>query len=186
MLGLGSDKSEALHRQIVDNCRGQFNSMLDCRQRSFLDYYKDWRYSNSYGVEVANFIGVCQCRDGYESNDNCLKIREDMRTPNGLPTVVRRIIHACLLQPAVDFNEVVDGINQAMTGATRFVAKGLVVYSLSADLLKELIQTLAEEGLSVDDETATQWIEFCRTRSRWFDSPESSEKYSHLYKPVFL
>ena len=172
-------------RTIVNNSTGHCNSMLGLPPRNFLKYYQDWKTEKSFGLEVAYYVGVCQGRDGYEFNDNCSDVMNDLRSPGAVPKNVRRIVHASLLKPELDLNEIAEEIDRVMTRSTRFVAKTLVDHSVLEETLTDLIETVDKCGLSVDGETAARWIEFCGKRSVSFDCPGSPEVFTHLYDPVF-
>ena len=174
-----------VHRMIVKNPDGFFNEMLGLPPRDFLSDYKDWKKENTFGSEVAYFLGAAQGRQGFEYNHCCSTTREQLQTRGATPRLVRRIVHSTLLKPEFDLNKLAREIDRAMTCPTLKVAMPLVNGALSIESVKELIQALQQHEIRIDSKTATRWVEFCGKRSAWFDSPGSSEKYAHLDEPVF-
>ena len=185
MLSLDDSEPREMYRMIYDNSSGQFNSMLACPERFFLDYHNNQKSDKSFAVAVAYFIGACQGREGFEFDDNCIAVKKELRSPGLVPKLVNSIVHHCLLQPKVNLNKVVEEIDLAMTGAILFVAENLAEYPLLNETLTELADTLNQHGLSVDSETAARWIKFCGKRIVWCDFRGSLKEHARLNGPVF-
>lgn len=172
-------------RLILDNSRGQHDSMLLSQPLpDMIDFYKDKNTKNTFGIQVAYFIGACQSRDRCEVDDNCSAIQKKLRSPGGVPKEVRRIVHACLLQPDVDLVDIAYEVDSVLDGFTS-VAKELLEAVPRDENIADLTHTLEQGGVLVDSETATKWVNFCGKRSTWFDTPGSSKEYAYLHEPIF-
>ena len=153
---------------------------------------KDWARSPamdsneqpSRGQMIANYIGACQGRSGYEFDDACHRTKRAMRTSFQMEPLERYAVHACLLQPEVDLEQVAALFDRAMDFEEYF-GSTLWGHPVPNKVRRQLIQVLNRKGVSTDEGEVLQWVKFCEARTCGFDSPGSPKEFADLYEPKF-
>ena len=110
--------------------------------------FEEEEEEESFGSNVANYIGACQGRDGFEFSEVCHRIKLALSSDRSLIyPEVRQVIHAYLLQPTVDLQRVANEIDSAVNLIPDTLDERLVDFTVTDETLADLVEALDQSGI---------------------------------------